>query len=166
MKSFSLPIILVLAIETAVWINFSIAYFTDSTVFYLAYLIISSVQLGATVDYAILLTDRYLEYRKVRTKKESVIQSVSTCTGSVLVSGSVMTVVGLLLGKVSTNQLLSQIGYFLGKGAMLSLTIVLFVLPGLLYICDGIIVRTTNLGKKKKDILSQSGMREKYESIS
>lgn len=60
MKSISLPVILVLAIETAIWINLSIPYFSGNSVFYIAYLIISSVQLGATVDYAILMTDRYI----------------------------------------------------------------------------------------------------------
>ena len=61
LKSAVLPIILVLSIETAIWINLSIPYFTDSTIFYIAYLIINSIQLGATVDYAILFTDRYKE---------------------------------------------------------------------------------------------------------
>ena len=141
MKSLSLPVILVLGIETAIWINLSIPYFTDSTIFYIAYLIISSVQLGATVDYAILLTDRYREYRQDRDKKESVDSTISTVTVSILTSASTLTVVGFLLGYFSTHGLLSQLGYFLGKGTLCSLVIVLFVLPGLLYLFDRLVMR-------------------------
>lgn len=153
MKSVTLPVILVLAIETAIWVNLSVPYFTDSVVFYLAYLIISSIQLGATVDYAILFTDRYMEYRKTMNKKEAVIQTVSTVTVSVLTSGIVLTVVGFLLGYISSHGILSQLGMYLGRGAVLSLISVLFVLPGLLYLTDGIIRHTTlntNMLKKQK----------------
>ena len=109
--------------------------------FYIAYLIISSVQLGATVDYAILLTDRYREYRQDRDKKEAVVSTISTVTVSILTSASALTVVGFLLGYFSTHGLLSQLGYFLGKGTLCSLVIVLFVLPGLLYLFDRLVMR-------------------------
>ena len=143
MKSVSLPVILVLAIETAIWLNLSLPYFKSSGVFYIAYLIISSIQLGATVDYAILMTDRYKEFRREMPKKEAVPKTISTVSVSILTSGSVLTVVGLLLGKLSTHGLLAQLGMFVGVGAIFSLTIVFFVLPGLLYIFDGVIRRTT-----------------------
>lgn len=136
MHRVSLPVILVLGIETAIWINLSIPYFTDQTIFYIAYLIISSIQLGATVDYAILFTDRYKENREKMDKKAAVIETVSSTAVSILTSGSVLTVVGFLLGAISTHGLLSQLGYFLGKGTLCSLVIVFFVLPGLLYIFD------------------------------
>lgn len=143
MRSLSLPVILVLAIETAVWLNLSLPYFRGSSVFYIAYLIISSVQLGATVDYAILMTDRYLEFRREMPKKQAIPKTVSTVSVSILTSGSVLTVVGLLLGNISTHGLLAQLGMFVGIGALFSLAIVFFVLPGLLYIFDGLIRRTT-----------------------
>ena len=151
MKSLILPVILVLSIETAIWINLAIPYFTDQTIFYIAYLIISSVQLGATVDYAILFTDRYKEMRQTYAKKEASVRTVSAVSLSVLTSASVLTVVGFLLGIFSTHGLLSQLGYFLGKGTLCSLAIVLFVLPGLLYLSDRLIVRK----KKSKEVLSQ-----------
>lgn len=141
LRSISLPIVLVLSIETAIWINLSIPYFMDTTIFYIAYLIISSIQLGATVDYAILMTDRYKENREMMNKKAAVIQTISDVTVSILTSGSVLTVVGLLLGYITTNQLLGQLGIFIGRGAILSLIIVLFVLPGLLYLFDPLIIR-------------------------
>ena len=151
MKSILLPVILVLSIETAIWINLSIPYFTDNTIFYIAYLIISSVQLGATVDYAILFSDRYKELRETMPKKQAVIGTVSAVTVSILTSASVLTVVGFLLGKISTHGLLSQLGFLIGKGTLCSLVIVLFVVPGLLYIFDKLVIRK----KKTMEVLSK-----------
>lgn len=150
LKSISLPIILVLSIETAIWLNLAVPYFRSSKVFYIAYLIISSIQLGATVDYAILMTDRYRENRQIFDKKAAVIQTISDVTVSILTSGSVLTVVGLLLGYVSTNQLLAQLGIFIGRGAIFSLTIVLFVLPGLLLLFDRLVNHRQGKTHRKK----------------
>lgn len=141
MKSITLPLILVLGIETAIWINLAIPYFQGNQIFYIAYLIISSIQLGATVDYAILFTERYKESRKKFNKKDAVLNTISAVTTSILTSGSVLTVVGFLLGYISTHGLLSQLGFFIGKGTICSLAIVLFVLPGLLYIFDRLIIK-------------------------
>lgn len=143
MKSISIPVLLVLGIETAIWINLSVPYFSDKSIFYIAYLIISSIQLGATVDYAILFTDRYMEYRKTQNKRDSIIATVSSCTVSILTSATVLTVVGFLLGAISSHGLLAQLGTLLGRGTLCSLAIVLFVLPGLLYLFDGLIKKTT-----------------------
>lgn len=145
LHSISLPVILVLSIETAIWLNLSVPYFMDTTIFYIAYLIISSIQLGATVDYAILMTDRYKENRQSFDKKQAVVQTISDVTVSILTSGSVLTVVGLLMGYISTNQLLAQLGLFIGRGTIFSLAIVLFVLPGLLYLFDRLIVQPPKL---------------------
>lgn len=166
MKSISIPVILVLAIETAIWINLAIPYFTDSTIFYIAYLIISSIQLGATVDYAILYTDRYMEYRRTMTKRDAVVQTISAVTVSVMTSASVLTVVGFLMGVVSTHGLLAQLGMFLGKGTLLSLAVVLFVLPGLLYLLDGVVEKTTKgvTFYKKKRGHRQAALEQKTEA--
>ena len=144
MKSISLPVLLVLGIETAIWINLAIPYFTDQSIFYIAYLIISSVQLGATVDYAILFTDRYLTDRRRMSRKEAVQEIISSCTVSVLTSGSVLTAVGFLMDFVSTHGLLAQLGMLLGQGTLCSIIVVLFVLPGLLVLFDGLIQKTTH----------------------
>ena len=157
MKSISLPIILVLGIETAIWVNLAIPYFTDSSIFYIAYLIISFIQLGATVDYAILFTDRYKEYRESMGRKDAVIKVFESCTVSVMTSASVLTVVGFLLGAVSTHGLLAQLSMFLGKGTLCSLAVVLLVLPGLLYLFDGLIQKTTKgikFKREKTEVLS------------
>ena len=146
MKSVVLPVILVLTIETAIWINLSIPYIMGQSIFYIAYLIISSIQLGATVDYAILFTERYKENRQTLDKKESIVETVSNVTVSILTSGITLTVVGFLLGIISTHGLLSQLGYFLGRGTICSMIAVLFVLPCFLYVTDGICIER----KKKK----------------
>lgn len=162
MKSVILPVLLVLAIENAIWINLSIPYFTGKSIFYIAYLIISSVQLGATVDYAILLTERYRESRQIMGKKEAVVHTLSAVTVSILTSGSALTIIGFLLGIISSHGLLSQLGFFLGKGTLCSLIIVLFVLPGMLYLFDGAFV------KKKKDgpvLVENKGIEDKRKDV-
>ena len=141
LRSVVLPVLLVLGIESAIWINLSIPYLTGQSIFYIAYLIISSIQLGATVDYAILLTERYKECRQTMNKKDSITNTLSAVTVSILTSGSVLTVIGFLLGIVSTQGLLSQLGFFLGKGTLCSLIIVLFALPGMLYVFDRTFVK-------------------------
>ncbi len=158
MRSVMLPVILVLGIETAIWLNLSCPYFMDQAIFYIAYLIISSIQLGATVDYAILMTDRYKENRRSLPKKEAVRQTVSDVTVSILTSGSALTVVGLLLGYVSTNQLLAQLGIFIGRGAIFSLAVVLLVLPGLLFLFDQWITGTKKKQKHKKFVFHREVM--------
>lgn len=143
MKSISIPVILVLAIETATWINLSLPYIMGSSLFYIGYLIITSVQLGATVDYAILLTSRYMEVRKNSAKKDSIVETMSSVTISILTSASILTMAGVLLCTISTHGVISQLGQLLAVGTVLSSVIVLFVIPGMLYLCDGLIEKTT-----------------------
>lgn len=142
-RSLSLPIILVFVIETSIWLNFAVPYFTGQSEFYIAYLIVSTIQLGVTVDYAILITDRYKEDRQVMGKKQALRAAIESCTVAVSTSGIVLTVVGFLLSVVSSHGILAQLGHFLGVGVLMSLLAVLFVLPGFLYACDGLIAKTT-----------------------
>ena len=161
MKSITIPVILVLAIETAIWINLSVPYFTNDFVFYIAYLIISSVQLGATVDYAILLTSSYMEVRETASKKKTIVETLRSTTVSIMTSASILTIAGLLLWKISTHGILSQLGHLLARGTALSTLIVLFVIPGMLYIFDGLIQKTTVgvkfFNKKEKESYEKDG---------
>ena len=138
-RSLIIPLILVLSIETAVWINLSIPYFNNTTLFYFSYLIVGAIHLGATVDYAILMTSRYLENRENLNKKEAIKETVSNVTVSILTSGSAIIVVGSLLGYITTHGILMQLGSLLARGAAISMLIVFFVLPGLLYVFDTLI---------------------------
>lgn len=142
-KSFSLPFILLAVIELSIWINLSFPYFSGEHLNYISYLIISSIQLGATVDYAILYTDRYIENRKVLSKKEVIKQNVKDTTLSILVSGGILTIAGLFLGKMSTNQVISELGILVGRGAIISMILVMFVLPAFLTVLDKVLQKTT-----------------------
>lgn len=142
-RSLILPFILVFIIETSIWLNFSIPYFDGSGVFFLPYLIVSTIQLGVTVDYAILVSERYRECRRTMPKKRAVRATIESSTVSVCTSGLTMIVVGFILGAVSTHGLLAQLGHFLGVGVSISLLAVLFILPGFLYLFDGLIDRLT-----------------------
>ncbi len=156
MRKALLSVILVLSIETAVWINLSVPALGGQTIFYIAYLIISSVQLGATVDYAILMTDRYRENRAGLEKKDAVVQTIAQVLPSIMTSGSALAAVGYLLGYISTNGLLAQLGIFVGRGALISLTVVVFALPGMLYLLDRFVMsskkESRKLLKRRKEI--------------
>ncbi len=142
-KFMILPVILTLVIEASIWINLTVPYFAGSDLYYIGYLIISSVQLGATIDYGILFTDRYREYRKQMGKKRAAMKTIQSCTMSILTSASILTVAGIVLGTVSTNGVLSQLGILIGRGAVISFILVIFVLPGLLMIFDKPIEKLT-----------------------
>ena len=142
-KSLSLPIILVLVIETSIWVNFAAPLYTGMHEFFLAYLIVSSIQLGVAVDYGILIADRYREDRVTMHKREALLETMEACTIPVLTSGSVLLISGFLIHAISSHGVLKQIGWFLGVGVSISLVAVLFALPGFLYVLDGLIGKTT-----------------------
>ncbi|MGF3115081.1 efflux RND transporter permease subunit [Facklamia sp. P12934] len=142
-KSIIIPFILVLSIETAVWINLATPYFTDQVLFYFSYLLVGAIQLGATVDYAILLARRYLENRERLERKAAIIETISNVTVSIMTSGSAIVLVGSLLGYITTHGILMQLGRLLARGSVFSILIVLFVLPGLLYLFDKPIEKLT-----------------------
>ena len=142
-RSISLPVILVLVIETSIWANFAVPAFTHMNEFFLAYLIVSSIQLGVAVDYGILIADRYREDRVTMPKREAMLETISACTVPVLTSGTVLLISGFLINAISTHGVLQQIGWFLGVGVSFSLVAVLFALPGFLYGLDWIIGKTT-----------------------
>lgn len=142
-RSITIPILLSLVIELSIWMNLSVPYLTSTSLHYIGYLIISSVQLGATIDYAILFTSRYLEERKTKGKRESARDSIYHCILSLFTSAIILTLAGVTLGKISTNLVLSQLGTLVGRGAVISFFLVVIVLPALLMIFDRVIEKTT-----------------------
>lgn len=142
-RSFSLPLILVLVIKSAIWINCGIPYFEGEQMFYISYLVISSLQLGITVDYAIMFTSRYVEFRKLLPKRQAIEKTVSAATVCIMVSACILLIAGLALWIFSSNALLSEVGMLVGRGAVLSVLAVLFVLPALFMIFDKIIQKTS-----------------------
>ncbi|MFZ5353665.1 MAG: efflux RND transporter permease subunit [Bacillota bacterium] len=142
-RSVSIPAILVFAIEAAIFINMSIPYFTGKSISYIGFLIVSSIQLGATIDYAIMLTSQYVENRKQLGKKESIINAIGEAGSSISTSALIMCVSGFMIGRISTVATISEMGTLIGRGALLSGVMVIAFLPQLLLSFDGIIRKTT-----------------------
>ena len=159
-RSLSLPVLLVLVIEMSIWINMGVPYFQGVSLSFIGYLIISSIQLGATIDYAILMTNRYLEGRRMYPKREAMQFAVQRAGGAILTSGAVLCSAGFLEGLVSKVPDIQELGILLGRGAALSCLLVLIVLPGILVLCDTLICKTT-LGTK--DLVKHAKGGRKYE---
>lgn len=153
-RSISFPVVLLLTIETSVWINLSVPYLTDSPLVYIGYLIISTVQLAATVDYGILFTENYTQLRKDMSALEAVKKTINEKTFSIGVSASILSSVGFILSATSSDPIVSSIGLLLGRGALLAFISVLIFLPALLIVFDRLLEKTTwkpNFYKKKKE---------------
>lgn len=140
-KSLTIPILLVGIIQGAVWINLSILYFMGTEVIYIGYLVVMSIQLGATIDYAVLLTNRYLDERKMLPKKEAMLEAYSKSSISILISGAILTIAGFTEGLFSQIESVTDIGLLLGKGAMISSLMIFIFLPTALVLLDKIIVK-------------------------
>ncbi|WP_241657809.1 efflux RND transporter permease subunit [Anaerobacillus alkaliphilus] len=142
-RSISIPIVLLITIQAAVWINLSIPYFTDTSLVFVGYLIISTVQLAATVDYAILFTETYKEERKVMTAVKAMKKTLDEKTFSISISAAILSSVGFILWFTSSNPIVSSIGLLLGRGALLAFVMVMCFLPALLLLMDKFICKTT-----------------------
>ncbi|HJJ38910.1 MAG TPA: MMPL family transporter [Methanocorpusculum sp.] len=142
-RSLLTPVILLFAIESAIWINCGIPYFLGQDLFYFARMIIFALQLAATVDYGILIADRYFVFRKTLPKHEAMTETLCTSSISVLTSAVILFICGLALAFLSSNVLLSALGVLLTRGALLSIVAALFVLPTLLVLLDKPIQKLT-----------------------
>ena len=163
LQSVSLPVILVAAIEFAIFINMSIPFFMHQTLPFIASIVIGTIQLGSTVDYAILMTTRYKFERSTgKNRKESVYIAHWTSINSILVSA--LSFFGATFGVslYSKIDMISSLCTLLARGALISMVTVVFILPALLYACDGLIVHTSlgflpKKGKKEKAAGEASG---------
>lgn len=150
-KSISLPVILVAVIEFAICINMAISYYQGKTLVFVAGVVIGTIQLGATVDYAILMTSRYQKERGLgKTKKEAV--SIAHCTSmkSIIISGCSFFAATFGVGMYSQVEMISDITNLLSRGAVISTLVVLLILPAMFMIFDPIICRTS-CGFRKKN---------------
>lgn len=142
-RSLALPLILLLAIESGIWINLSIPYFAGESINFIGYLVINTVQLGATIDYAILLTTRYLAQRKLMSPRSAMHLAMGEAFPSLIVSAGILTTAGLALAATSSLSAVAGLGLLLGRGAILSLVLVTCFLPALLIFLDPFVRRTT-----------------------
>lgn len=142
-RSLAVPILLVLTIELSVWINLAIPYLTGTPLNFIGYLVISTVQLGATVDYGILMAQHYLEHRQLLNRKEATKKTIQTVAGSIIPPALILAAAGFTLYAVSSISVVSELGSVLGRGALISLVMVLFLLPNLFRLFDPFIEKTT-----------------------
>lgn len=142
-QSAGLPIMLVLAIQSSIWINFSIPPLKGGTMFFLSYLIVSAIQMGATIDYAIVITSRYMDLRKqMEDRKQVVVEALNQAFPTVATSGTILTCAGFAVGRLTSNAIIASLGKALGAGTLISIIIVMTILPQILLVFDGIIDRT------------------------
>lgn len=145
LKSASLPVLLVCAIEFAIFINMGLSFYTNVTIPFVSSIVIGTIQLGATIDYAILMTTKYLEKRKEgKDPKESIKYSLDNSVSSIIVSGLCLFAATFGVGMYSRLEMISSICNLIGRGALISMVVVIFVIPTLLLIFDKIICKTTS----------------------
>ena len=131
-KSVGMPLMLILVIQGSIWINFSIPYFTGTGLFFMSYLVVSSIQMGANIDYAIVIATRYQELKNTMDHKQAIIETLNFAFPTVLTSGTIMTVAGILIGQMTSEAAIVGIGQSIGRGTIISMFLVLFVLPQIL----------------------------------
>ena len=159
-KSAGLPLLLVLTIQGSIWINFSFPVLQGTNLFFLSYLVVSSIQMGATIDYAIVITNRYLELKTVMERKQAIIEALDQSFPTILTSGSIMAVAGFLIGGISTDATIGSVGLTLGRGTVASIILVMTVLPQLLLLGDSLIERTAiTLNRDRKQRFNRGTMR-------
>jgi len=148
-RSWGIPIPLAAAIQGAIFINFSISAFADTNLFFFVYLIVSAIQMGATIDYAIVFTNRYQSLKKETDKKTAAIEALNQSFPTILTSGSILAVAGFLIGGIVSDPLIATLGACLGRGVLISIGCVMLVLPALLVIFDKWLDKTNFKPMKK-----------------
>ncbi len=152
-KSISLPFILISVIELAIFINLGIPHYLGQSLPFIAPICISTIQLGATVDYAILMTTRYKAERMLgNDKRNSVITALATSLPSIIVSGMGLFAATFGVAVYSDIDIISSMCMLMARGAIVSMLCVIFILPALLLLCDKLICATT-IGMRKKKIV-------------
>lgn len=152
LKSISLPIILVSAIEFAIFVNMGIPYFTHTQIPFIASVVIGTIQLGATVDYAILMTTRYKKERSQGyAKKEAIQIALSTSIPSIIVSALGFFAATFGVGRIASVDMIGSLCTLMARGAIISMFVVIFILPSLFVLCDKLIINTSIGFKPKKN---------------
>ena len=141
-KSAGMPVLLIAVIQGSIWINFSVPALQHDNLFFMGYLIVSSIQMGANIDYAIVIASRYTELRKEAGRKQSIIDTMNQSFPTIVTSGTMLAISGILIGKLTSDAAIFGIGKCLGRGTLISIFITMFVLPQILLVGDKIIEKT------------------------
>lgn len=156
-KSAGLPVLLLAIIQGAIWINFSVPVIMDTNIFFLSYLIVSSIQMGANIDYAIVISSRYTELKKEMSIKDAMVETLNQAFPTIITSGAILAIAGLLIGFLSSDVAISSVGICLGRGTLISIGLVMFVLPQILLLGDTIIEKTSFTLRRRESVQKRSG---------
>lgn len=158
-KSAGLPVLLIAVIQGSIWINFSVPAIENTPLFFLSYLIVSSIQMGANIDYAIVISSRYMELKKEMPLKKAITETLNQAFPTIITSGAILAMAGILIGQISTDGTISSIGVCLGRGTIVSIILVMGVLPQILILGDIIIEKSSfTLKKRERTQLINSGI--------
>ena len=141
--SAGMPVLLIMVIQGVIWINFSIPAIQQKNVFFLSGMIVSSIQMGANIDYAIVISSRFLELKDKMSKKDAIIETMNFAFPTIVTSGTMLALAGILIGQMSSDGAVCGIGQCLGRGTILSIFTVMFVLPQILLLGEKIIDRSS-----------------------
>ena len=141
--SAGMPVLLIMVIQGVIWINFSVPAIQQKNVFFMSYLIVSSIQMGANIDYAIVISGRFMELKEKMSKKDAIIETMNFAFPTIVTSGSMLALAGIFIGQMSSDGAICGIGQCLGRGTIMSIIIVMFVLPQILLLGEKIIDRTS-----------------------
>lgn len=133
-KSAGMPVLLILVIQGSIWINFSMPYLLNQPLFFMSYLVVSSIQMGANIDYAIVVANRYQELKGQMPHRDAIIETMNFAFPTIITSGTILAVAGTLIGLMTSTASITGIGQNLGRGTILSILLVMFVLPQFLLI--------------------------------
>ena len=142
-QSAGLPVLLIIVIQGSIWINFSFPTLLNEPLYFLGYLIVNAIMMGANIDYAIVISSHYQEKKATMPHKQAIVHTLNSAFPTVFTSGTIMASAGLLIGYLSAQPVISIMGICLGRGTIISIILVLFVLPAFLVLGDSIIVRTS-----------------------
>ena len=141
--SAALPVLLIVVIQGSIWLNFSFPYLQDSPLYFLGYLVVNSIQMGANIDYAIVISSHYLDLKKYMKPHDAIVGALNEAFPTIFTSGTILAVAGSLIGVMTTNPVISSIGSCLGRGTIISIVLVLGVLPQILLLGDTLMERTS-----------------------
>ena len=142
-QSVGMPILLIVVIQGAIWINFSFPALLHNNLYFLAYLIVSAIMMGANIDYAIVISSRYLRLKEEMPYKEAMIEALNQAFPTVVTSGTILAAAGMSIGFLSSENTVASIGICLGRGTLISMVLVMCVLPQILLLGDSLVEKTS-----------------------
>ena len=142
-NSAGMPVLLIVVIQGCIWINFSFPTLTGKYLFFLGYLIVSSIQMGANIDYAIVIASRFQELKTKMEHRDAIIETLNFAFPTIITSGAIMSICGFLIGSMTSEAVIAGIGESLGRGTVISIIMVMFALPQILLVGSKVIDMTS-----------------------